>query len=183
MQITHHTIIRSLLPVTMLVCGLLVTLYGVRSAAAQSPITVFTVDSTADDPDLQIDGVCATDLGACTFRAAIEEANIAANGSGGPDEIHFNIPGRGVQVISPTSVLPDIFDPVIIDGYTQPGAQPNTLAQGTNAVLLIEIKGDGAGFAPGLTFHTSDSIVRGFGDQWLCRGWNCPVWIKQYCSR
>jgi hypothetical protein len=30
---------------------------------------------------------------------------------------------------------------VVIDGYTQPGATPNTLAIGDNAVLLIELKG------------------------------------------
>jgi len=31
--------------------------------------------------------------------------------------------------------------PVIIDGYTQPGASPNALATGDNAVVLIKIIG------------------------------------------
>ena len=37
-----------------------------------------------------------------------------------------------------------------IDGYTQPGSSPNTLplAQGTNAVLNIEINGAGVALAP-----------------------------------
>ena len=50
-----------------------------------------------------------------------------------PDAITFSIPGSGVQTISPASPLPTITDPVIIDGYSQPGASPNTLAVGNNA--------------------------------------------------
>ena len=57
------------------------------------------------------------------------------------DTISFNIPGTGVHTISPTSALPGISDAVIIDGYTQPGASLNTLAQSDNAVLLIELSG------------------------------------------
>ncbi len=40
---------------------------------------------------------------------------------GEPDEIHFNIAGPGPHTIRPTSELPTITDPVMIDGYTQPG--------------------------------------------------------------
>lgn len=152
---------RTWLPAAMLLSGLLVTLHGVRPAAAQQSVSVFTVNSTADDSDSFPDTNCETALGMCTLRAALEEANAKANGPGGPDEIRFNIAGSGVQVISPASPLPDIVDPVLINGYTQPGAQPNTLAQGTNAVLLIELKGDSAGSAYGLNFLTSDSTVRG----------------------
>ena len=49
--------------------------------------------------------------------------------------INFNIPGGGIQTISPTSALPAITEPITINGYTQPGASANTLAVGTNAVL------------------------------------------------
>ena len=55
------------------------------------------------------------------------------------DTIGFNIPGAGVQSISTTTALPAITDPAIIDGYTQPGASANTLAVGSDAVLLIEV--------------------------------------------
>jgi hypothetical protein len=41
------------------------------------------------------------------------------------DTIAFNILGTGVHTISPMSALPVITDPLIIDGYTQPGASPN----------------------------------------------------------
>ena len=57
------------------------------------------------------------------------------------DTIAFNIPGTGVHTISPASALPAITNPVIIDGYTQPGASPNTLANGDNAVLEIVLDG------------------------------------------
>jgi hypothetical protein len=45
--------------------------------------------------------------------------------------------GAGVTTIKPNSELPKITDTVVIDGYTQPGASPNTQAQGNDAVLLI----------------------------------------------
>ena len=61
-----------------------------------------------------------------------------------PNTIDFNIPGPGVQTISPASQLPPITVPVVINGYTQPGASPNTLANGNNAVLLIELNGASA---------------------------------------
>ena len=65
--------------------------------------------------------------------------------------IHILCAHCTVHVIAPTSDLPSITDPVTIDGYTQPGSAPNTLSQGTNAKLLIELSGakepaGGAGF-------------------------------------
>ena len=71
----------------------------------------------------------------------LAQAILDANGSAGPDVITFNIPGSGVHTISPTNQLPPLTDPVTIDRYTQPGASPNSLALGSNAVLLIELSG------------------------------------------
>jgi CSLREA domain-containing protein len=68
---------------------------------------------------------------------SLREAIKAANSSSGLDFIAFNIPGSGVHTISTTGLT--ITDSVIIDGYTQPGASPNSLAIGDNAALLIEI--------------------------------------------
>ena len=59
---------------------------------------------------------------------SLREAINLANGAPGADTIDFDIPGSGVHTISLLSALPTITDPVIIDGYTQPGASPNTLA-------------------------------------------------------
>jgi len=75
------------------------------------------------------------DSGQGSLRQAITDANNQV----GSDVIHFNIPGGGVHTITLLSPLDVISGTVDIDGYTQPGASPNTLAQGDDAVLLIEI--------------------------------------------
>jgi len=41
--------------------------------------------------------------------------------------------------------LPRITNAVLLDGYTQAGASPNTVAGGNNAVLKIELDGENAG--------------------------------------
>jgi hypothetical protein len=88
-----------------------------------------------------------------------------ANAASGADTINFNIGGGGVKTIAPDSKLPPITDPVTIDGYTQPGASPNTLSKGTNAKLMIELDGEnvveGAALLNGLEIRASDSVVRG----------------------
>ena len=50
-----------------------------------------------------------------------------------------------MHTIALTTWLPKAIDPLTVDGYTQPGSSPNTLplAQGTNAVLNVEINGAG----------------------------------------
>jgi hypothetical protein len=96
------------------------------------------------------------DSGGGSLRAAI----LAANASGGPDDIHFNIPGLGVHTITPTTALPLILGPVTIDGYTQPGALPNTAAVGSNAVLLIRIDGNSLA-AFGFDVRQTPTTIRG----------------------
>ncbi|HET9787638.1 MAG TPA: hypothetical protein VFP47_10915, partial [Pyrinomonadaceae bacterium] len=56
------------------------------------------------------------DSGAGSLRQAI----LDANANPGADSITFTI-GSGLQTITPTSLLPDISDPVVINGTTQPG--------------------------------------------------------------
>lgn len=95
--------------------------------------------------------------GLVTLREAITAIN-AGNDLGDPtiiaqgpgtfgvnDTINFNILGGGVKTITPSTVLPTIVKPVLINGYTQGVATPNTLAVGDNAVLLIELDGSGVG--------------------------------------
>ena len=71
----------------------------------------------------------------------------------------------------PTS-LPTITDPVIIDGYTQPGSSPNTNGPelGTNAVLKIELDGSNAGVTDGLFITAGSSTVRGLVINRFTRG-------------
>ncbi len=97
------------------------------------------------------------DSGAGSLRQAILDANASA----GADVIAFAIPGDGVQTIVLSSPLPDIVDPVWIDGYTQPGASPNgnPPGQGFNTVLKIEVKGTGSVSSPCFTVAAGNADV------------------------
>jgi CSLREA domain-containing protein len=112
----------------------------------------FTVNTTNDVDD----GFC--NIIHCSLREAIR----AANSNPCPDLIHFNIPGSGPHTILISGSLPTITDAVTIDGYTQPGATPNSnpAPQGLNAQLKIVIRRSG-GSASGLTISTSNVVVRG----------------------
>jgi CSLREA domain-containing protein len=119
-----------------------------------SVITARVVNSAADTDD----ETC--DVSSCTLREAIN----AANASSGLDSIVFNIPGAGIKTISPASALPAITDPVIIDGYSQPGASPNTLATGNDAAIQIELDGDSCTPAPcaqALLISSGSSAIKG----------------------
>ena len=93
---------------------------------------------------------------------SLRQAIIDANASPGTDMITFDIPGPGPHVITLLSSLPTVTSPVVIDGYTQPGASPNTLPDADNAILLIELNGDIAGAGVnGLTIDAGNSIIPG----------------------
>lgn len=117
-------------------------------------------------------GDSAANDGACTLREAIIAANTDASSGAmagecaagsGSDAISFSVAG----VIKPGSGgLPGITTVMHIDGYTAPGASKNTqpLAQGTNAVLKIEIDGVDAGNSNGLSLlgpTASGTIIEG----------------------
>jgi hypothetical protein len=99
------------------------------------------------------------DLGPGSLRQAILEANVLP----GPDRVIFNIPGPGVQIIEIESdSLPAISDQLTIDGYTQPGASPNTLSVGDNAVILIQLRRhDFRSVANGLVIEAGGCVIRG----------------------
>lgn len=58
------------------------------------------------------------------------------------------------------SALPRISNSVTIDGYSQAGSSPNTLLQGDNAIIRIELYGHGLSDR-GLFIQASGSTVRG----------------------
>ena len=106
----------------------------------------YTVNNTAD-------------AGAGSLRQAILDANGHSN-SGGPDQIHFAIPGTQVHSIAPVTPLPRITDAVFIDGLTQPGASGASWPP----TLKIVVAGNNAGAnADGLALEhgASNSTVRG----------------------
>src|SRR5256885_14090709 len=69
------------------------------------------------------------DAGAGSLRQAITSANLHT----GLDAVIFNIPGAGVKTITSASLLPVVYDPIVIDANTQPGWTPGR--------PLIEISG------------------------------------------
>ncbi len=130
-------------------------------AAALSPAT-YVVNSVGDSPDaLGGDGVCQTSvIGECTLRAALTEANK----DGVTSVVNFNIPGTGVQTITPQTLLPKLVDSsggTTIDGTTQPGWSANTDPLADNAVLVIQIVGKGPTAFDGLVATTPNNVIRG----------------------
>ncbi len=147
------------------------------------------VNSTADRSDQNPgDGACDTGQTVtrpdgsqedeCTLRAAIEEANAKQ----GADNIAFDIPvndpgydpALGIWTIRPGAALPAITEQVTIDGYTQPGAQPNTETSAdstkkeTKATLKVVLNGQQApkrtlaqGTAGLVLKNHQGSIIRG----------------------
>ncbi len=105
------------------------------------------------------------DSGAGSLRQAILDSNASP---GVVDTIAFNITGAGcagvpaVCTIKPASWLPDIVDPLIIDGYTQPGSSPNTLDVGDDAVLLVELDGSQIGNnSYGFYVRSNNTVIQG----------------------
>src|SRR5689334_6461074 len=88
---------RTTMTLALVWIGRLVLACGFMAAPALA--AVFTVANTNDS-------------GVGSFRQAL----IDANGAAGADTIAFNIPGAGVQTITPTTLLPTITGPVTIDG-------------------------------------------------------------------
>lgn len=119
--------------------------HSAPSAVVTAAALTFTVTNTNDS-------------GAGSLRKAIGDANANV----GADTIVFNIPGTAPFTIAPTTPLPEITDPLTIDGYTQPGSSSNTLAEGGNAVLKIELDGSKLGrLDRGLLITGGHSVVRG----------------------
>jgi len=91
----------------------------------------------------------------------------AADALGRPADPKENFGGNtnGAFTIQPQSGLPTITDPVVLDGYTQADAQPNSVAApgAPDSNLLIELDGTGAGAAvDGLSITAGNSTVSGF---------------------
>jgi len=116
-----------------------------RLAPAVITVTTAADDNTAND-------------GSVSLREAIQAMNNASAGSdmdishqnpgvfGVNDTINFNISAAGtVQTINVGSTgngpLPALNVPMTINGYSEPGASANTLANGDNAKILIELNG------------------------------------------
>lgn len=114
--------------------------------------TTFVVNSTAD--------TAGCTVAVCTLRGAIAAANAAATE---PAIITFSIPGTGPFTIAPNTQLPRLTNPfgTTIDGYTQPGAVPNSDPVASRPVLQINVVGKGAAGIEGIAIGSSNNTIRG----------------------
>jgi CSLREA domain-containing protein len=153
----------------LVVLAMLASLLAVLGLRPAHATTTFAVNFTGDLPDRNVgDGVCDVTTSTedtCTLRAAIQEANATS----GADTIGFNILSTAsdcnattkVCTITPTSVLPPVTERVTIDGYTQPGASPNTRAVGDDAALKIQLNGTSVGGIGLKIQDASNSVIKG----------------------
>lgn len=104
-------------------------------------------------PPLVVNSANDVDDGSCNAtHCSLREAIIAANATTGIEAIRFSI-ATGPQTIAPTSALPTITKPVIVNGRTQPGYA---------GTPIIELNGAAAGTnADGLRISAGGSTVRG----------------------
>ena len=166
---------KTALVATLVAVGLVlpVLLAGLVAPSAHAATTTphIVVNSAFDLADTDpSDRVCDADFApgeVCTLRAAIQEVNARP----GPDVIDFSVPEgqrdqvTGVATIAVGTPLPVITGPVVVNGYSQPDSQVNTLAKGTNAKPLIEIT-PAAGYSRasntgGITVGAPNVTVRG----------------------
>ena len=107
------------------------------------------------------------DSGNSSLRGAINQANASA----GLDTVSFDISGIGPHTISVQYALPSVTDPILIDGYTQPGASQATELE--DAVIMIEVHGLTL-ISSGIQLTGSGSTVRGLA----VNGFNRGVWLR-----
>jgi hypothetical protein len=127
--------------------GLLACMLAATAAIAPAAAATFTVTN-------------GNDSGPGSLRQAI----IDANANTGFDTITFNIPGTGPHTIAVNTTLPGINSPVLIDGYTQPGATLNNSTAGSNATIQIELRsasGILSGSGLSLLAGSNGSTIRG----------------------
>ena len=124
-----------------LIAAVLPALTAVPSASALPAGTTIVVDSLGDAPDaVPGDGACDDGTGACTLRAAVDEANLSSD-----EVIGFSVSGT----ITVGSVL-FLTQPVVVDGD---GVQVVVSGGGTSKVFAtgMEIPGGGYGAIRNLT--------------------------------
>jgi len=151
----------------------------VLTAKPAHAATTFTVDRS-DDPDFVTTPTaddCTVAANDCSLRGAITAAN-SNNNPTETDTINFAIPEDpntpaddlktilvdGTDNPSSSTNLPDIIEPVTINGYSQSGAEVNDIPlarDGTNANLLIELNGAVVGSGNGLSINASNVVVKG----------------------
>ena len=142
-----------------------------RLAPATIMVTTAADDNTPNDGSVSLrEAIQAINNGSAGTDLDISNQNPGTFGTS--DTIDFAIPQPGTGPIVQTinvgntgnGALPALLKPVLIDGYPEIGASANTLANGDNANILIELNGANAGAnADGILVGTTGggSTIRG----------------------
>jgi large repetitive protein len=116
-------------------------------ALPASADAVFSVTTSDDHPDSNVgDGVCETEFGVCSLRAAVQEANLlpgshTINVPGGSYGVEFGFAG-GEDAAAEGDL--DISGTVAIIGAGSDGVGPSTLIYGSNGHRVFRHhRGDG----------------------------------------
>ena len=136
-----------------LICWLLLGIAALPKAGFVSAKTATPNDTKQTSATLVVNNPADTDDGNCTTAdCTLREAINAANGDGTDTTITFSL--TDTLKIMPTSPLPTITQPVMIDGSDQAGA--------TCSVPVVELNGSMAGAnANGLNITAGNSTVKG----------------------
>ena len=126
----------------------------------------FSVCDALDPPALVVNSTNDVADGACNAaHCSLRDAIIAANANSLGDTIQFAINPAvttGELLIQPTTPLPTITAPVLIDGYSQSGTSVNTDPNVSNAVVRVRV--DGANQVGGTGMFNvcaNDTVVQG----------------------
>ncbi len=147
---------RGMIGKVFFVVGIEVSLMFALSAP-QAHAATFTVSTTSDTNATDAakgDGVCATALGDCTLRAAVEEVNARKGG----DVISFNIASSEAETIVLNSSLPVIAAAsTTVDGTTEAGSSCGDLWSGIAPIwnVVIDLQDTG------ITFSGGSAKIRG----------------------
>jgi hypothetical protein len=98
-------------------------------------------ETNVDDTQI-ITVTTAADQIAPLITGSLRWAIIHANGDPGLNYIRFAIPGSCPRIIHLAAPLPPITDRVIVEGYTQPGSEPNASIFGFYPTICIGVVGD-----------------------------------------
>lgn len=132
-----------------------------RTFTSLAPGATFQVavddgDGGTDVAIAELETVVTTtaDSGAGSLRHAMLAAELIT----GSNTVTFDIPGAGPHSIQPLSTLPILRQPIVIDGYSQPGSAAATSSSA--AAVMIELDGSNVS-GNGLSIAGGSSTVRG----------------------
>ena len=151
---------------------------GLEPLESRLLMAVITVNTTADattpGATLSLSQAIEVSDGTLAVSAlSTQEQSQVSGAVGSSNTIDFDIPqsdsgyspATGVWTISISTTFPSLptiqTNAAIINGYSQPGASTNTLAQGDNAKVLIDLSGGGEDNGNGLTIDAAGSQVSG----------------------